>query len=123
MFAATESSFGTSDLCLANAGALGGDVSRSVALTMKSVGVDKGLGRFTYLTGQSGRRYMFCLVTRHQAALYGQCVFAVASGACPSVNTLAGSLPAGLRDADRIFVHLPDGLSVGSILDDLATTA
>ncbi len=85
------------------------------------VGVDEGLGRFTYLTGRSGRRYMFCRVSRDQASLYGDCVYAVESAAS-NAKVIAATLPDEMCEADPVFVHLPDGTSVNTVLRDLTGT-
>ncbi len=120
MFAATTSSYKAGAFCQANPVLAEQTAWKPAMPELKPAGIEGGDGRFTYLTGRSGQRYMFCLVTRTQAALYGDCIFAVAPPCRRSADRVAARLPDGLRDADRVFVHLPDGPSVDAILNDLA---
>ncbi len=119
MFAAIASSYKTSAYCLTHAEPADHTVLRPALPELKPVGIDGGRGRFTTLTGRSGRRYMFCLIAREQAALYGDCIFAISSSCRRSADRVASRLPEDLCTTERVFVHLPDGSSVNAILSDL----
>ncbi|WP_156798543.1 hypothetical protein [Ahrensia sp. R2A130] len=79
-----------------------------------------GLGRFVYLQGQSGRRYVFSAITAEQALLYGNGVFAAQSGEAGEVEIGFSAHRAVGRGA--LFVHLPDDNSAAgnrAVLADL----
>lgn len=79
-----------------------------------------GLGRFLYLQGHSGRRYVFCSITAEQAPLYGNGVFAARSGEAGEVEVGFSAHQATGRGA--LFVHLPDDNSAAgaaAVLADL----
>ncbi len=77
---------------------------------IKSVVDEAGLGKFVYLQGQSGRRYVFSSIRREQAALYDQALFAV-SGTDP-YGAQSVRIAANLHEISdiggSIYVHLLD---------------
>jgi len=77
-----------------------------------------GLGRFVYLQGRSGRRYVFSAITADQARLYGNGVFAAQSGEAGEVEIGFSANQAAGRGA--LFVHLPDDNSAAGARDVLA---
>lgn len=100
-----------------------GESTRAVTSTarlMQSVAGEAGLGRFVYLRGQSGRRYVFSPISRRQAALYDKALFAVGRHGSPMVQLSASA--SGARDEfDDLYVHLfgDDVDCVESVLADL----
>ncbi|MEP1207263.1 MAG: hypothetical protein ABJM29_06805 [Rhizobiaceae bacterium] len=77
---------------------------------IKSVVDEAGLGRFVYLQGNSGRRYVFSSIRREQASLYDHALFAAAvSDADGKQNVRIVSSVQEISDAcGAIYVHLLD---------------
>ena len=77
---------------------------------IKSVVDEAGLGKFVYLQGASGRRYVFSSIRREQAALYDQALFAAAEfGSHGGQSVQIGASLAELSDiGGSIYVHLLD---------------
>ena len=77
---------------------------------IKSVVDEAGLGKFVYLQGNSGRRYVFSSIRREQAALYDHALFA-AAGRVPNgghdvqIGSTLQELP---QTCGSIYVHLLD---------------
>lgn len=71
---------------------------------VKSVVDEAGLGRFVYLQGASGRRYVFSSIRREQAALYDHALFA-ATDQQGGVE-LATRIDGLASHAGAIYVHL-----------------
>ena len=96
---------------------------------VKSVVEEAGLGRFVYLRGSSGRRYVFSAIRPEQVGLYEHAVFAFGGVNGSPVELTSDSARLGGRDAQMepdntrespIFVHLlsdSDGSSVDVITD------
>ena len=75
---------------------------------IKSVVDEAGLGKFVYLQGNSGRRYVFSSIRREQAALYDHALFAVAGrgpngGHDVQIGSTMQELP---HTCGSIYVHL-----------------
>ncbi|MGI9365596.1 MAG: hypothetical protein ACR2O8_10475 [Rhizobiaceae bacterium] len=86
---------------------------------VKSVVDEAGLGKFVYLQGASGRRYVFSSIRREQATLYDHALFA-ATDQQGGVK-LAERIDGLTSHACAVYVHLlGDELEAGmSTLDDL----
>ena len=78
-----------------------------------------GLGRFVYLTGASGRRYVFCGIEGDRARLYDRAVFGLRDGDGMTLAPRAGTLRGR---AGLLYVHLLDdgGPDAEAVLADLA---
>ena len=74
---------------------------------IRSVVDEAGLGRFVYLQGNSGRRYVFSSIRRDQSGLYDHAVFAVTDTVSGSV-TLGRSVQDFGEAATLLYVHLLD---------------
>ena len=77
---------------------------------IKSVVDEAGLGKFVYLQGVSGRRYVFSSIRPEQAALYEHALFAVTDwgqGDNPGVR-VAGSVKDLAVNGHALYVHLLD---------------
>ena len=75
---------------------------------IKSVVDEAGLGKFVYLHGVSGRRYVFSSIRPEQAALYDHALFAVTDwgqGDNPSVRVAASSKDVS-ANGHALYVHL-----------------
>ena len=90
---------------------------------VRSVVDEAGLGRFVYLQGKSGRRYVFSSIRSEQVALYEHAIFAISDPGCDEVrvvdkvcniNSVSGML----------FVHLldVDSCNAATAMNDLGTT-
>ena len=93
-----------------------------------SVVESEGLGNFVYLKGSSGKRYVFSAISREQASLYDNAVFA----GCNSHNAIIGfsrstsalctqQSPCEASPITHYFVHLlgeRDGTD-GEVIADL----
>ncbi len=92
---------------------------------IKSVVDEAGLGKFVYLQGASGRRYVFSSIRREQASLYDRALFAATS--CPDAGGQSVEIAPCLEDISNytgaIYVHLLDDEdSQGAqTLEDLCT--
>ena len=77
---------------------------------IKSVVDEAGLGKFVYLQGLSGRRYVFSSVRREQAALYDHALFAATGFRTHGgQNVQIGATLAELSETGGcIYVHLLD---------------
>lgn len=90
---------------------------------INSVVAEAGLGRFVYLVGQSGKRYVFSSITLEQATLYEKAVFACSKAGSEHVN-----LSPCAKDASRfgpmLYVHLLDEETgaAHSVIEDLQPT-
>ena len=91
----------------------------------RSVVEEAGLGQFVYVTGISGKRYVFSAIKPEQVCLYENAIFALTdmSGECVSFckSTNEKQTPA-LQLGSSIYVHLLSGTEQGShkVLADLA---
>ena len=77
---------------------------------IKSVVDEAGLGKFVYLQGVSGRRYVFSSIRPEQAALYDHALFAVTDwgqGEQPGVR-VAASVEEVSANGHALYVHLLD---------------
>lgn len=77
---------------------------------IKSVVDEAGLGKFVYLQGISGRRYVFSSIRPEQAALYDHALFAVtdwSQGDQPGVR-VAASVDEVSANGHALYVHLLD---------------
>ncbi|NKB50732.1 MAG: hypothetical protein GKR97_00670 [Rhizobiaceae bacterium] len=92
---------------------------------IKSVVDEAGLGKFVYLQGSSGRRYVFSSIRREQASLYDHALFAATS--CLETGGQSVEITASINDISNrggtIYVHLLDDEdSQGAqTLEDLCT--
>lgn len=79
---------------------------------------EAGLGRFVYLRGRSGRRYVFCGVNAAQARLYDRAVFALREGERVRLSERAAPLTG---EAGLLYVHLLDDGPAGpaSVIGDI----
>lgn len=99
------------------------DAPYSAARLIDSVVAEAGLGRFVYLVGKSGKRYVFSSITLEQASLYDNAVFA-----CSKAGSENVSLSPCAQDASRLghllYVHLLDDESgePNAVIEDLETT-
>ena len=77
---------------------------------IKSVVDEAGLGKFVYLQGKSGRRYVFSSIRREQASLYDHALFAAAfSDADGNQNVRIVSSVQEISDSSgSVYVHLLD---------------
>lgn len=77
---------------------------------IKSVVDEAGLGKFVYLQGSSGRRYVFSSIRREQAALYDHALFATAyTGTFGNQSVrIASTLQEVSDSGGSIYVHLLD---------------
>jgi len=77
---------------------------------IKSVVDEAGLGKFVYLQGVSGRRYVFSSIRREQAALYDNALFAAAiwSNSGHDGVRFAANLQEISDTVGSIYVHLLD---------------
>ena len=90
---------------------------------VKSVVDEAGLGKFVYLQGASGKRYVFSSIRREQATLYDHALFAAADRqGGVELAKRADKLPG---HAGAIYVHLLEEKSEAgcSTLDDLCAAA
>ena len=77
---------------------------------IKSVVDEAGLGKFVYLQGVSGRRYVFSSIRLEQAALYDHALFAVTDwgqGENPGVRVAASANDVS-ANGHALYVHLLD---------------
>lgn len=82
----------------------------SAARLIKSVVDEAGLGKFVYLQGASGRRYVFSAIRLEQAALYDHALFAYSDTAVDRdgdihIRSSFTDLPSG---SSALYVHLLD---------------
>ncbi|MEO1398483.1 MAG: hypothetical protein AAFU56_06410 [Pseudomonadota bacterium] len=72
---------------------------------IRSVVEEAGLGRFIYLQGRTGQRYVFSSIEGRQAGMYRDALFAVIddSGAPVLLTTRVEDVEPG---TERVFVHL-----------------
>ena len=82
----------------------------SAARLIKSVVDEAGLGKFVYLQGASGRRYVFSAIRLEQAALYDHALFAYSDTALDRdgdihIRSSFADLPTG---SSVLYVHLLD---------------
>lgn len=88
---------------------------------IRSIVAQAGLGRFVYLEGRSGKRYVFSSISAEQASLYDRAVFATINpqnGAVMLFDSSTSASPSG----DTLYVHLPhdtDGESLITARSDL----
>ncbi len=95
--------------------ACGGPVS--VSRLVKSVVEEAGLGRFVYLKGQSGRRYIFSAIRTEQVELYRRAVFAL-TGVAGDVRVLDDA--SKVRAGTPLYVHLlDDDADAAEIMGDI----
>jgi len=92
----------------------------SGARMINSVVNDAGLGRFVYLLGKSGKRYVFSSITAEQATLYDKAVFASSKAGSDIVSVSPCAQEAG-GAGHVLFVHLLDNKNEEpqTILEDL----
>ncbi len=87
---------------------------------IRSVVEEAGLGRFVYLQGVSGKRFVFSSISPEQATLYDNALFAVTGpeGVLVRIGKNLGELKA---HGKLIFVHLLDreNQDEGDVLKDL----
>ena len=77
---------------------------------IKSVVDEAGLGKFVYLQGVSGRRYVLSSIRPEQAALYDHALFAVTDwgqGEQPGVRVAASAKDLS-ANGHALYVHLLD---------------
>ncbi|MCJ8308814.1 MAG: hypothetical protein HRU27_01760 [Rhizobiaceae bacterium] len=77
---------------------------------IKSVVDEAGLGKFVYLQGISGRRYVFSSIRPEQAALYDHALFAVTDwgqGEQPGIRVAASASDVS-ANGHALYVHLLD---------------
>ncbi len=74
---------------------------------VRSVVDEAGLGRFVYLQGKSGRRYVFSSIRREQVALYDHALFASSTPGSDEVQVSAG-LDGLSQRFSTLYVHLLD---------------
>ncbi|MFD0914985.1 hypothetical protein ACFQ14_01035 [Pseudahrensia aquimaris] len=88
---------------------------------VRSVVEAEGLGRFAYLHGASGKRYVFSAVRGHQVSLYSRAVFAIASadGTLEQIVTRR-ELP-DCSPESLLYVHLLDEgcADADTVIDDM----
>jgi len=90
----------------------------AVSRLVKSVVEEAGLGRFVYLKGRSGRRYIFSSIETRQVDLYRRALF-VATRKDGSIKVCGD--PALVNRDTGLYVHLlDDDEDAGAILKDLA---
>ena len=93
----------------------------SVSRLVKSVVEEAGLGRFVYLRGQSGQRYIFSSIRPEQVDLYNHALFAV-TGVTGDVRVFDAA--SKIRPGTPLYVHLlDDGANTAEILEDLNPTS
>ena len=85
----------------------------------RCVAAREGIGRFVYLIGRSGRRYVFCGIERSRVRLYDRAIFGLRDGDGMALSARAsavGGLP-GL-----LYIHLMEegGADEEAIIADLA---
>ena len=87
---------------------------------IRSVVAEAGLGRFVYMFGLSGRRYVFSPISAEQAGLYDQAIFAHSDEA-GMVSGFETNI-AGVAEHDGLYVHLlADDEGTGrDVINDLA---
>ncbi|MEN0040587.1 MAG: hypothetical protein AAF764_04540 [Pseudomonadota bacterium] len=88
--------------------------------TVRCAATSAGVGRFVYLQGRSGRRYVFCSITAEQGALYGNGIFAARCGEAGEVEV--GFSAHQVAGKGGLFVHLPDDNSADgarAVMEDL----
>ncbi|MEL6967056.1 MAG: hypothetical protein AAGM04_06710 [Pseudomonadota bacterium] len=87
---------------------------------IRSVVEEAGLGRFIYLAGRSGDRYVFSSIEGRQAAMYRDALFAVIDehGQPIMLSTRASDV---VSATNRIYVHLlkDDGPDADTVISDL----
>ena len=87
---------------------------------VRSVVEAEGLGRFVYLQGRSGRRYVFSSITVAQAALYENAIFAYARDDGSPIRFFLQEPVAGHGvDDASMFVHILSDGSSAEVLADL----
>jgi len=91
----------------------------------RSVVEEAGLGRFVYLKGASGKRYVFSAIEPQQAFLYESAVFAMTgiTGECVSFSKSSRDQQArGLELGGAVYVHLlsDDEGSEDDVISDLS---
>lgn len=88
------------------------DSVKSTPKLTRSVVQEAGLGRFVYLKGKSGKRYVFSSITPEQAVLYDNALFASTPLGLDDVilSRTLEDIPAG---ATGLYVHLLED-AVGS---------
>lgn len=91
-----------------------------VGRIIRSVVEEAGLGRFIYLAGRSGDRYVFSSIEGRQAAMYRGALFAVIDdqGQPIMLSTRASDV---VSTTNRIYVHLlkEDGPDAEAVISDL----
>lgn len=87
---------------------------------VRSVVEAEGLGRFVYLQGRSGRRYVFSSITVEQAALYENAIFAYALDVGSPIRFSSQEPNSGHEISDAsMFVHILSDGSSAEVLADL----
>ncbi len=94
----------------------GRHVEEAGPLLVRSVVESAGLGRFVYLQGRSGKRYVFSQIKAEQVALYDNALFAVTTGMGGSVR-VAGSVDELPANPCAYYVHFIDGDRHESLTD------
>ena len=74
---------------------------------IRSVVEGAGLGRFVYLQGKSGRRYVFSSISNEQVALYDRALFAATRVDLHGVE-IADRINELTDSAGTLYVHLLD---------------
>ena len=86
---------------------------------IRSVVEEAGMGRFVYLQGRSGHRYVFSSMDREEAQLFGRALFAIV-GTRGDVQ-VAARMAAFTGKSGSIYVHFldQDERQGDGVLDDL----
>ena len=92
----------------------------SRANLVRSVAEEAGLGRFVYLRGHSGQRYIFSAIEPRRAGLYSHALFAVADKNLDSV-VITEVDDVELNESQVLYVHLlaDGGPTGGDVVKDL----
>ena len=99
----------------------GASAARHMPRLIRSVVDEAGLGRFVYLQGGSGRRYVFSSIRREQAGLYDRALFAAVESSGGTVK-ISRSVAEFDRSVSVFYVHLLDDVDGNgeATLSDLA---
>lgn len=90
--------------------------SVSASRLVRCVADEAGLGRFIYLRGRSGARYVFCGIEGGQARLYDRAVFALRDGERVELSQRAAPLAAR---AGLLYIHLLADADADAVMDDI----
>jgi len=92
--------------------------TQCAAKLIPSVADEAGLGRFVYMRGASGKRYVFSAISQEQVVLYDKALFAVSSAGSLSVELIT-SCEELQTNHDGVYVHLLGDESGEDVLADI----